>query len=126
MPEIDMEALLNAIAQVESGNNPQAIGDQDLKYPAYGAYQMRYPAYQDVVRLNPLLRETPFEALQGDAELQRTFAEAYLVALRDNYGLQTQDEIVAGYNAGPSVRKTGIRNPGYVAKVNRHLKEQVP
>ena len=39
------DQLLNALAMVESQNNPQAVGDRGLRYPAYGAYQMRQPAF---------------------------------------------------------------------------------
>ena len=40
-----------AIAQKESGMNPKAIGDKNLKHKAYGIMQVRKSAMDDVNKL---------------------------------------------------------------------------
>ena len=37
-----------ALAMIESSNNPNAIGDLNTRYPAYGLYQIRQPYLSDV------------------------------------------------------------------------------
>ena len=109
MPEplvID-DRLLDALAQKESGNDPTAIGDEGLRYPAYGAFQMRRPAYLDVTRAHPELADQTLEESLQDATRQRTLAQAYLELLRDHYGLDTLDELLQGYNAGPTAVRRG-------------------
>lgn len=120
--DIEWEALLDAIAQTESGNNPQAIGDRGLKNPAYGAYQMRRPAYDDVMRTRPDLRQISFEQMQRDAQAQRQLAEGYLRMLNGTYGLQDVDAILSGYNAGPGAARKGVRVPAYINKVRSQMK----
>ncbi len=36
------------LAAVESGNNPNKVGDKHLRHPAYGIYQIRQPMLDDV------------------------------------------------------------------------------
>lgn len=116
------EELLDAIAQVESGNNPKARGDLGLRHPAMGAFQMRQPAYQDVQRFYPQeFGQVPFERAMAQPTLQRQAARRYLEALQQRYGLKGLEAVIAGYNAGPSVRTKGIRNPDYVRKVKQRL-----
>lgn len=43
-------ALLMALITLESGGNPNAVGDKHLQYPAYGWYQVRQPYLQDVTK----------------------------------------------------------------------------
>ena len=124
MADLITEELLNAIAHVESENNPSAIGDRGMRYPAYGAFQMRRPAYLDVIRLRPGLKQTPFEALQGNADLQRQFARTYLEILASDYGLSDLDRLLAGYNAGPTAVRQGripVSTHSYVRKVKARL-----
>ena len=40
--------LINAIIQVESGGDDNAIGDRNLTYSAYGCLQCRWPCVLDV------------------------------------------------------------------------------
>ena len=116
------DGLLDAIAQVESGNNPEAQGDLELANPALGAFQMRLPAYQDVQRLYPKeFGHLEFGKAMQDPALQRQAARRYLEILEGPYGLTDLPSLIAGYNAGPSVKKRGIRNPDYVAKVQAAL-----
>ena len=43
-------SLIDAIIQVESGGNLNAVGDKGLTHPAYGCMQIRQPAVDDVNR----------------------------------------------------------------------------
>jgi len=39
------------LSAVESGNNPDKVGDAHLRHPAYGIYQVRQPMLTDVGKL---------------------------------------------------------------------------
>ena len=43
--------FLTALAMVESGNDPTAVGDRNLRNKAYGIYQIRQPYLDDVNRI---------------------------------------------------------------------------
>ena len=101
------EALLDAIAQQESRNNPHAIGDKALENKAYGAYQMRLPALQDVQQRRKQYTTTKLEDILGDAKTQRELARLYLDVLMNDYGLTTFERLVTGYNAGPTAVRRG-------------------
>lgn len=121
------EDLLRALALKESGNNPVALGDRGMAQPAYGRFQMRRPAYLDVVQRRKQYADIPFEQVQQDADLQETFARAYLSVLANEYGLSDLDELLAGYNAGPTAVRRG-RVPSqtlrYVDDVKRLMQER--
>ena len=105
------DQLLNALAMVESQNNPQAVGDRGLRYPAYGAYQMRQPAFEDVRRLRPQDASgiEQLSSILGQPDRQRQLARAYLGILDQNYGLDSLEDILAAYNAGiGTVRKKRV------------------
>jgi len=46
-----VEFFLCVLAMVESGNNPNAVGDLKLRNKAYGLYQIRKPYLDDVNRI---------------------------------------------------------------------------
>ena len=124
MPLVTDE-LLDAIAQVESGGNPKAIGDTNLPDAAYGAFQVRMPAFKDVQRVFPQeFANTPFERVQADPALNRLVARRYLEAGEQAYGITDLERLVAYYNAGPRVRRGEIPNMIYVRKVLRALQER--
>ena len=121
------EQLLRALARKESGNNPAALGDRGLAQPAYGRFQMRRPAYQDVVQRRSEFAGIPFEKVQRDAELQETFARAYLSVLANEYGLSELDDLLAGYNAGPTAVRRGkipSQTLRYIEDVKRLMQER--
>ena len=118
------EDLLNAVAFIESGNDSRAVGDVKLANPAIGAFQMRRPAFEDVQRLRSKYRKRWFEELADDPAFQREMARNYLEVLHQDYGLNTLDDILAGYNAGPTaVRKGRIPESTrhYIKKVRARL-----
>lgn len=117
------EELLDAISQVESGNDPKAIGDTGLRNKAFGAFQIRLPAFKDVQRLFPQeFGEITFEQIKRDPTLNRLTAKRYLEALESHYGITDVDRLISGFNAGPSARRGAIRNPNYVNKVKQQLR----
>lgn len=123
----DMQALLDAIAITESRNNPNAMGDLGLKNPAYGAYQMREPAFQDVRRLRPNVAPNVkyLKDIMGQPGVQRELAAAYLDVLLRDYGLGTMDRAVGAYNAGVgTVKKKGLTGNAqkYLDTVRRNYK----
>lgn len=125
--------LLDAIAMAESSGGKHVLGDTALANPAYGTFQIRLPAYQDVQRLYPQeFGQVPFEQVQQDQHLNRRVAQRYLQALEQTYGLSDFDQMVAAYNAGPTAIRKATRtgrplpNPEYVEKVKRFLKRGKP
>ena len=105
------EQLLQALAMRESGGRQDVIGDRHLTNPAYGMYQVRKPAYLDVVQRRPEYAGIPFEDVQRDQALNETFAKAYLSVLSNEYGLDSLEEILAGFKAGPTTTRQGIMTP---------------
>lgn len=102
------EQLLHALALKESGGKQQTVGDKNLSNHAYGMYQIRKPAYLDVVRLRKDLAAIPFSQVQADQQMNETFAKAYLSVLSNEYGLNTTDRMLQGYNAGPTAVRKGV------------------
>lgn len=116
------DELLDALAQRESRNDPYAVGDKELKHPAYGAYQMRQPAFLDVQSFRPEATEgiTDLSAILGQPDQQRTLARAYLEMLNQRYGFKTIEDVLAGYNAGPTAvrkKKVPTATQAYVAEI---------
>ena len=119
------EELLDAIAMVESHNNPRAVGDKALKQKAYGAYQMRQPAFDDVRQRHKQYANTRLEDILGDAKTQRELARLYLNVLANDYGLSTFEKAVMGYNAGPTAIQRGEVTPKalrYLGKVKGQMR----
>src|SRR3990167_4267236 len=101
MPDLITEELLDALAQEESRGR-MVGGDRHLTNKAYRTFQIRLPAYQDVVQRRPKYADIPFEQVQTNPETNRTFAQAYLDVLQRDYGMNTIDQLLAAYNAGPT------------------------
>lgn len=122
MPSLVTEELLDAISQVESGGNPHARGDLSLSNAAYGAFQVRLPAYRDVQRVFPSeFSRVPFERVQAEPSLNRLVARRYLEAGEHTYGITELPRLIAFCNAGPTVRRGEVPNMSYVRKVLRLL-----
>ena len=99
--------LLRALALKESSGGTRLLGDKGLVNKAYGTYQIRKPAYLDVVRLRKELADVPFSQVQSDQQMNETFARAYLSVLANEYGLKDIDSLLMGYNAGPTAVRRG-------------------
>ena len=68
------DSFLNAIAKVESNNNPKAVGDNGL---AIGAYQIHYLYFLDAQRFDKSLRKYKYQNC-FDKEVSRKVVIAYL------------------------------------------------
>lgn len=121
MPNLVTDELLGALAQVESGNDSFAVGDHGLANPAYGAYQMRLPAYQDVVQAYPQFSDIPLERILGNLPRQRELADAYLSLLNTRYGMTTLEQLIGAYNAGPGNIRRGRIPSAYIQKVKSRM-----
>lgn len=119
MPSLVTDALLQALGQVESGQNPQAVGDQGK---AIGAYQMWPIAYREVQQFFPKeFGKIPYARLTTDALLQRRAAKAYLQVGEQKYGITDLTRLISFYNAGPQARRGPLINQPYVNKVTQLL-----
>ena len=105
------EQLLQALAMKESSGGKRLLGDTNLTNKAYGMYQIRKPAYDDVVQRRKEYIGIPFEDVQRDQALNETFAKAYLSVLSNEYGLDSLEEMLAGFKAGPTTTRRGIMTP---------------
>lgn len=97
--------FLALIAQIESGNNPNLIGDKHLPNKAYGAYQIRKIFVDDVNRISGF-NFTLEEVVSSDS-LSRWCIIYYLKHYGQLYtkktGKQLNMEIAAMiYNGGPN------------------------
>ncbi len=106
-----------AIAQKESGMNPKAIGDKNLKHKAYGIMQVRKPAMDDV---NKLFNKnyTEQDLIDMNPQAIAEVGVGYLAVARDKYGAKSFGEMAAIYNGGPA----GVRNSRAIRYANDVLK----
>lgn len=117
------DPLLDAIAKWEGRGriDPHAIGDRKLANKAYGAWQMRLPALQDVQAAYPEYRDVILPDTLGNLALQRALAKAYLQLLQDRYGMKGFDQTVGAYNAGSGNIKKGRYPTQYLEGVRGYM-----
>lgn len=152
---LDLESLLDAIKYAESRGSrdpDDEIGDRkkwgipiiddirsffkwdaDPESSAYGAYQMRAPAFKDVMAKRPKalmgLKIDSVDDILGNEELQRSLAGAYLDILMHDYGMGTRDRTAAAYNTGAGfIKKHGITGKArsYLNTVNSYKPTRKP
>lgn len=115
------KTLVDALIQVESGGDDNAIGDKHLKDKAYGCLQIRKPCITDVNKLWGTNYKA--EDMLGNRELSVKTFHAYmsLYATEKALGRAVTDEDRARiWNGGPS----GWKNKstlGYWEKAKKHL-----
>lgn len=115
MPTLIDDRLLDAIAQWESNNDPEAVGDAGA---SRGAYQMQRIAFEDVQRVFPdLWNQRTYEEVIADPQLQRAASRAYLEAGEQAYGITDLKRLISFYNRGPKARYGTITNTDYVEGV---------
>lgn len=92
------DGLLNAIANVESNNNPNAIGDAGK---AIGIYQIHRPYWQDAVDHDPSIGGEYKDCFNPE------YARRVVIAYMDRYAPpNASDEILARiHNGGPRGHK---------------------
>ena len=89
--DVDMEVLMDAIREVESGGNPNA----DSGY-AYGAYQIGPEAGSQ-----PGYGVDPIDVYNSTEEEQRAYSRDYLKAMLGEFGGDLEPALQA-YNVGPN------------------------
>ena len=106
--------LLRAIAQVESGGNPKAVNVNKDGSRDYGLMQINErTALTFGHDLNTLY--DPDVSIRIASKLLNSIKAEFRTALKRD---PTLDELIASYNVGgPTVRRRGIINRGYVDKV---------
>lgn len=116
--------LINALIQVESGGDDNAIGDKGLANKAYGPLQIRAPYLEDALPyMKPQAALPTVESLLGDRTLSIAVFEAYMARYATAHRLghiPTDEDIARIHNGGPN----GWKNPatlGYWTKVQAHL-----
>ena len=110
------KVFLQAIAKVESSNNPKAVGD---KGKAIGLYQIWHVYWQDAVEYNP--------QIGGKYEdcFDPKYAEKIVIAYLNRYARQAMRErdyetLARIHHGGPVGHKKKV-TAGYWIKVRRHL-----
>ena len=101
--EID-ECLIKAIAKVES-NKTNVIGDKHLKNHAYGFFQLRQTAINEVNRIYNLNKINLAEELINNVDAQVEYTVLFIKHLKDN--TKNEKEMISAYNIGLSNVKKG-------------------
>ena len=91
-----------AIAYQESGFR-DVIGDKNLKNKAYGLMQVRKPALDDVNRIYKT--DFTMDDVANNPAKNVEIALKYFQAMKDNYGAESDEQALAGYNGGPNAIK---------------------
>jgi len=91
-----------ALAQQESGFRQNVVGDKNRKNKAYGAFQVRKPALDDVNRLYKT--DYTIDDLQ-DPKINTEVGLRYYQAQKDFYGAKNDAQAFRGYNGGPGAIK---------------------
>lgn len=115
--------LLSALIAVESGGNPNLIGDKHLKNKAYGVYQIRQPYLDDVNRISGT--SFTIEEIRESRPLSRWVTVTYLKHYGARYtritGKPLTYEVAARiHNGGPNGWKKKSTD-AYWAKVQKYI-----
>ncbi|PHI06628.1 hypothetical protein CBG54_06055 [Fusobacterium polymorphum] len=96
--------LIKAIAKVES-NETNVIGDKHLKNHAYGFFQLRQPAINEINRIYNLNKINLAEGLIDNIDAQVEYTVLFIKHLKDN--TKNEKEMISAYNIGLSNIKKG-------------------
>lgn len=116
---LQLSALLSAIAIVESGNNPKAIGDRGR---AVGAYQI-HP--EVVIDFNMATRSHHLPADMFNPRLSRDVATWYLRHYGEAAKATTPEQLARIWNGGPKGHHKAATKK-YWAKVRPHYEKLCP
>ena len=96
--------LIKSIAKVES-NETNVIGDKHLKNHAYGFFQLRQPAINEINRIYNLNKINLAEELMNNIDAQVEYTVLFIKHLKDN--TKNEKEMISAYNIGLSNVKKG-------------------
>jgi len=88
------------LSQIESGNNPDAVGDAHLRHPAYGIYQIRQHMLDDVFAVTGLQMDAAELARRPYAAQEAIKIYIKYWALKRNCPL-TYETAARIHNGGP-------------------------
>jgi transglycosylase SLT domain protein len=91
--------LIKAIAKVES-DETNVIGDKHLKNHAYGFFQLRQPAINEINRIYNLNKINLAEELIDNIDAQVEYTVLFIKHLKDN--TKNEKEMISAYNIGLS------------------------
>ncbi|MEK9201602.1 MAG: hypothetical protein AAB944_01385 [Patescibacteria group bacterium] len=120
VPEVPTE-LIQALIQQESTNNDYAIGDKNLKNPAYGPLQVRKPVIEDVNRRHGTNYRA--EDCLGNRDLSIKILHLYVAiyATQKRLGRKpTPEDLARIWNGGPNGYKKEV-TVKYWRKVQEYL-----
>jgi len=115
--KIDPE-IIKAIMLVESEGNIKAVGDGHKQHKAYGLFQLRQPAVNEVNRKYGMSRT--MTEIRESEELQIAYAALYLQYLIDT--LDSEDAGITAYNVGLTGYRKGRRG-NYLKKVKEAMND---
>ena len=113
------ENLIRAIAQVET-KKQNVIGDGHLKNHAYGYFQLRQPAIDEVNRIYEFNKIKKAEDIFNDIESQIEYTILFVKHLKNL--TKNEKEAISAYNIGLSNVKKG-KYGNYYAKVVKEIEE---
>lgn len=96
--------LIKAIAKVES-NETNVVGDKHLKNHAYGFFQLRQPAINEINRIYNLNKINLAKELINNIDAQVEYTVLFIKHLKDN--TKNEKEMISAYNIGLSNVKKG-------------------
>ena len=96
--------LIKSIAKVES-NETNVIGDKHLKNHAYGFFQLRQPAINEINRIYNLNKINLAEELIDNIDAQVEYTVLFIKHLKDN--TKNEKEMISAYNIDLSNVKKG-------------------
>ena len=95
--------LARALAYQESGIKQDIVGDKKLKNKAFGMFQVRKPALDDVNRLYGT--NYTIDDVANDARINSEVGLRYFQAQKEFYGAKNDQQALRGYNGGPGAIK---------------------
>ena len=108
--------VIQGIVVAESKFDPNAIGDKNLANRAYGLMQVRKPALDDV---NEFYNLNYTEKDLLDPQINLEVGIAYFAMQRDKYGIESTEDMIQSYNAGP-----GNKSLAYLKKVKDDINRE--
>ena len=111
--------IIKAIAVVET-NNKNIVGDGHLKNHAYGYFQIRQPAINEINRVFELNKIKRAEELLNDIDSQIEYVVLFVKHLKNN--TNNEKEAISAYNIGLSNVKKG-KFGKYYEKVKKAMLE---
>jgi hypothetical protein len=116
------EELIEAMAFVESGGNPETMGDLHLGTPSVGLLQIRPIMVREVNRILQIQKSDLEYTLEDRWSREKSIEMFHIVNGYHNKN-STYEEIARAWNGGPNWFKKGLTKR-YWKRVQKQLKKQ--